>query len=90
MKELRALVSGTVQMVMYRSFVNECAQELDLSGFVRNLSTGDVEVVVQGDEVTIEKFLARIRVGPPLARVVKVETEWRESQNAFDSFRVEY
>lgn len=56
----RVLYSGNVQGVGFRAMVRHIAQGFMLKGFVRNLREGDVEVLVEGEEASIEVFLAQI------------------------------
>jgi acylphosphatase len=56
----RVIYSGQVQGVGFRYSTHGLAQHHDVSGFVRNLSGGDVEVVVQGEPDELERFLKAI------------------------------
>jgi acylphosphatase len=86
MQRAHIFVSGRVQGVFYRAFVEQEACELGLSGFVRNLPDGRVELVVEGKREQIEKLISRLHVGPPAARVEDVEVSWRPAKGEFDSF----
>ncbi|MEK7509921.1 MAG: acylphosphatase [Patescibacteria group bacterium] len=90
MAEFRAIVSGRVQMVMYRDFVTRKARRLALTGFVRNLTNGTVEVVAQGYEDNLQKLIEYLHKGPFLAKVAHVQIEWRDPQKHFDSFGIVY
>ena len=65
-------VAGEVQGVGFRWFVKELARQHDLSGWVRNLSSGNVEIVASGDQSGIDALMAAARQGPPGAVVKKV------------------
>lgn len=65
-------ISGRVQGVGYRDWTRHKASGLGLSGWVRNLPTGEVEAVFAGPAETVESMLAACRRGPPLARVEAV------------------
>jgi acylphosphatase len=82
------LVSGRVQGVCYRAFAHDAALELGLAGFVRNLPDGRVEAEVEGPRAQIEKFLDRLRVGPPLALVTKIDVRWKTATGAMERFRI--
>jgi acylphosphatase len=56
----RVLYSGTVQGVGFRATARRVAQSYTVSGFVRNLANGKVEVVVEGEPGEIARFLAQI------------------------------
>ena len=66
---LHARISGRVQGVGFRWFVREEARRLGLAGWVRNLPTGEVELVAEGSPSAIEAFARTIGKGPPGARV---------------------
>lgn len=89
-KRFRAIVTGRVQMVMFRDFTARSARALHLAGEVRNRSDGSVEVIAEGDESKLEALLDRIRKGPILAQVEHVAVEWGEPKDAFDDFRIAY
>jgi acylphosphatase len=78
MKRISAIVSGRVQGVGFRYFVLRVAQKLKLDGWVRNLGSGDVEVVAQGEPAVLEELLRRLRTGPSGAYVQNVAVEWGE------------
>ena len=69
----RFLVRGRVQGVGYRYFVQHEADALRVTGFVRNLPDGSVEVVAEGGESALATLEARLREGPSFARVASVE-----------------
>jgi acylphosphatase len=70
----RFLVSGRVQGVGFRYFVQEAAMVEGLSGWVRNLPSGTVEVLAEGDAEALERFARKLARGPSMARVDNVET----------------
>jgi acylphosphatase len=69
----RFLVQGRVQGVGYRYFVQREAGARGVTGFVRNLPDGSVEVVAEGEEPVIADLEAQLRRGPSFARVSSVE-----------------
>ncbi len=73
---LRAVVSGRVQGVFFRDSTRRQAQALGLSGWVRNLPDGRVEVLAVGSRAACESLLAFLRVGPPHADVTNVDEKW--------------
>jgi acylphosphatase len=82
-------LSGRVQGVGFRWFTRAAAQELDLSGLVRNLPDGRVEVEVAGDPERLEVFRQRLRQGPPGARVAALEEQELEPVPEWDGFRID-
>ena len=75
-------------MVMYRDFVKRGARSLGLSGWVKNLDDGTVEVVAQGKRSQLEQLVTRMRKGSVLAKVQDVHVEWREPTRLFDAFDI--
>ena len=72
-KTFEIIVKGSVQGVGFRRFVFENAKKLNLKGYAKNLSNGNVEIVVAGDEEKIKELYEACKIGPPLARVEEVE-----------------
>lgn len=66
-------VTGTVQGVGYRAFVEREAVSRGLSGWVRNRRDGSVEAVLCGESAIVEAMIAACFAGPRLARVERVE-----------------
>lgn len=65
----RFLIEGRVQGVGYRMFAVDRASFEGVHGYVRNLPTGGVEAVVEGDEESVERLERALRRGPAGARV---------------------
>lgn len=86
----RAIVSGRVQMVMYRDFASRKAHALGVFGTVKNLSDGTVEVVAEGKKEVLESFIEKLKSGPVLARVDDVSVSWQQPSGTFSSFIIEY
>jgi len=85
---VHVLVSGTVQGVGFRYFVCNKARVLGLTGFVRNLFSGDVEIEAEGDRSLIEEFIEQIKVGPRFAHVTDTKIEWIKYTGAQAGFEV--
>jgi acylphosphatase len=73
LKAFLVKVFGRVQRVGYRRFVLDSAQELGLSGYVRNEKDGSVTVFVQGDDAVVEKFIEMLKSPPQPAYVRSVD-----------------
>jgi acylphosphatase len=82
------IVSGLVQGVGYRYFASRKADELGVTGFVRNIPDGRVEIVARGDRGLIAELVALLKVGPRAARVRDVAVNWIDSGERFDRFEV--
>lgn len=70
----RIFVSGRVQGVGYRDWVVRTAQRNGLTGYVRNLKDGRVEVVASGEDEPLQTLVEACREGPAMARVEHVES----------------
>jgi acylphosphatase len=68
----------------------EEADKLGLTGWVRNLPDGTVEVVAEGEESNVKQFLQWCRRGPPYARVTGVKEEYSNPTGEFSSFSIAY
>ncbi|OQX96340.1 hypothetical protein B6I21_01220 [candidate division KSB1 bacterium 4572_119] len=82
------LVKGHVQRVGFRWFVEKEAVLLNLTGFVRNLNSGDVEAQVEGERGLIEELIKKIKIGNRLSQVNDVRIDWGQFENKFDSFMI--
>lgn len=86
MLQLKAIVSGRVQHVGYRSRVVTMARTLDLKGCVRNLEDGRVYVVAEGERQDLERFCRAIRVEDPLIRVEDMQIHLSPPKGTWDDF----
>ena len=84
----RAFISGRVQMVGFRAFAEERALALGVTGYARNLPSGEVEVVAQGDREFLDEFLAALRMGPSGARVAGVTVSWETPRTGLSDFSI--
>lgn len=81
-------ITGFVQGVFYRYTTKEMARNFGLTGWVRNLPDGRVEVIAEGDRDKVEKLIVWCYEGPSHARVDHVQMEWEEYQGEFENFFV--
>lgn len=88
MERLHAIVHGDVQGVGFRYFVQRKAQQLGLSGWVRNNNDGTVELVAEGTRRQLEDLKRIVEEGPRLARVDRVETRWSEATGNLSRFEL--
>jgi acylphosphatase len=86
----RVFVDGRVQGVAYRFFAEKYAARLGITGWVRNLSDGRVEVLAEGTSHQVETFLERLREGPSLARVDVFDVRREPSTGEFADFRIAF
>jgi acylphosphatase len=83
---LQLLVSGRVQGVGYRAWTQRTARRLGLKGWVRNLTDGRVEVVVEGDSDVVSKLVAECQSGPMMAKVKSVDTKPIKTYDIYSDF----
>ncbi len=89
MDQAHLIISGKVQGVCYRASCQDVAVRHGLNGWVKNLSSGQVEVLVQGDKKEeIEKLIEWCKKGPPSSRVIEVSVEWENTSEKFNGFSV--
>lgn len=84
----RILISGLVQGVFFRRGIADLARQLGITGWVRNLPDGGVEVVCEGDIGKLDRVIQFCRVGPSGARVRSVDVDWFDFKGEFRGFRI--
>ena len=87
-KAARIIIQGTVQGIFFRQFIKSEADKLGLSGFVRNLDNGDVEMIVEGDNEGIDRMTRICGKGPEHAMIKNVIVEDRNWTGDFKEFKV--
>ncbi len=87
--QVHARVKGRVQGVGYRNWSYSQAKLLKLRGWVRNLPEGEVEIVAEGPEGSLQSLLTFLKTGPALAKVTTVEAQWSTSPKPlYDDFQI--
>ena len=89
-QRVRLLVSGKVQGVFFSQALKVVAKKNNVSGWVRNLKDKRVEVVLEGDNKSINSVIAWARIGPANSRVDDIEVGNEEFKNEFLTFDVLY
>jgi len=82
------IVRGLVQGVAFRYSTVWQAQELNITGWVRNAQDGAVEAVFEGDEDDVRRMADWCRTGPPSAEVSGVDADYSGATGEFNGFRV--
>ena len=85
---LHLIVSGRVQGVGFRFSAYDEAKDLALAGWVRNLASGEVEIVAEGKQENLQMLAAWAHLGPPSAHVTQVREDWQEFIGEFGEFRI--
>ncbi|MBE0645218.1 MAG: acylphosphatase [Bacteroidetes bacterium] len=88
MKTMHVVISGLVQGVGFRYFAMQKARAFGIRGYVRNLYTGEVEVVAQAEEEILHAYLADLRIGPRSAQVSSIRLVWQDDAEMYNSFDI--
>ncbi len=82
------IVTGKVQGVGYRAFVQLHAANLGLRGWVRNCPDGTVESEADGEKAVLESFIEQLRQGPLFSRVETIQVDWTEANRQTEGFKI--
>ena len=85
-KRINLKIYGKVQGVFFRDSSRAEAKELNLSGWARNETDGTVEIVAEGDDKDLNKFIEWCKYGPDHAEVEKVDVRWVKPTKELDGF----
>lgn len=86
----RISVEGYVQGIFFRASTRQKAQQLDVSGWVRNRWDGTVEVLAEGEESRVAELIRWCHQGPPGASVTHVRVEEGPFRGEFTGFDIVY
>lgn len=87
-KAAQIIVQGTVQGIFFRQFIKEHADNLNVTGFVRNLENGDVEIIAEGEPEKIERLAKFAKKGPQHAQIRNAQFNERKWSGDFKDFKV--
>jgi acylphosphatase len=85
-KQIILKIYGKVQGVFFRDSSRVEAQKLHLVGWVKNEPDGTIEIVAEGDDKDLNKFIEWCKYGPDNAEVEKVNIKWHEPTGQFNDF----
>ncbi|MEX0660162.1 MAG: acylphosphatase [Balneolaceae bacterium] len=88
--EKHLIIKGRVQGVGFRYFTKKNAESLGVQGWVKNLSNGDVETVIQGEEDQVKEMINYLKSGPVSAKVEEVREvdESEKLHQSYDNFSI--
>jgi acylphosphatase len=89
-KAITAIIHGRVQGVWFRGSTQQKANELGITGWVKNTLEGNVELEAHGEKVQLEVFIAWLFKGPKYSQVEHVDVEWIGSNTQFYSFNIKH
>lgn len=88
LRRVQIVVRGLVQGVGFRLSAHWEAKRLGLHGYVRNLPSGELEIVAEGKSEVIERLIDWARQGPPMANVENVVVDYFEPTGEFHDFSI--
>jgi acylphosphatase len=86
--EIRCTVTGKVQGVGYRDFIEGYARDHGLYGWIKNREDGSVEAVIQGLPDDLKLCIEALNEGSLLAKVESLAIDWRTPEKLYDEFKV--
>ena len=87
-KRIELKIYGKVQMVFYRTSAKEKADELGVTGWVKNEKDGNVRIIAEGTEKNLKEFVKWCYNGPKTALVEKIDIAWKEPTGKFADFKI--
>ena len=85
---IHLVITGRVQNVGFRSYVQKVAASLSINGWVRNVRYDQVEVTAEGVRLTLEQFLRLVKIGPRGSRIDDVEISYEAFSGEFSEFGI--
>ncbi|MBT9164399.1 MAG: Acylphosphatase [candidate division WS2 bacterium] len=88
---IKILINGRVQGVGFRYFAYRQARRLDLTGYVKNLPSGEVEIVACGEPDSLEMFINTIKKGTPFSMIESFtlkDVNPSEFPGSFENFHI--
>ena len=84
------LVTGKVQGVFFRQATRVAAIKYNVTGWVKNLDDGRVEILIEGEDKSVDSVMAWCNYGPANSRVDNIEVTNEDYSGNFESFEVRY
>lgn len=84
------IISGDVQGVGFRAWALGQAQDLKITGWVKNRDDGAVEIVAEGSRESLNELVKRCQKGPGVGWVKNVDIQWQDATNKFSLFDIVY
>lgn len=87
---LHIIVTGLVQGVYFRANTQNKANSLGVTGWVKNLVDGRVEIMIEGEKKLVDQMLDWCKQGPPRSKVENIYSEYLPFQNKYSEFKINY
>jgi len=84
------VLSGRVQGVGFRYFVESIAGKYDICGYVRNTYNNQVEIICQGEDEDIKNFIDEVKKGPTFSAVTDIKIDEIENSKKYSIFEIKY
>lgn len=88
--KVQVIISGRVQGVWFRANTKNKAEQLGITGWVRNTDDGKVEALFEGEDDLIKEMLEWCKHGPTMAKVTDVKVKKNPDQDEYNSFLIKY
>lgn len=88
--KVQVIISGRVQGVWFRANTKNKAEQLGITGWVRNTDDGKVEALFEGEDDNIKEILEWCKHGPTMAKVTDVRVKKNFDQDEYNSFSIKY
>lgn len=88
MPTIHLQIKGKVQGVFYRATAKEIADKLEITGWIKNTISGDVEAIATGSEKHLYQFVLWCKKGPSGANVEEVILVDEEAETPFKEFTI--
>ena len=89
-RRIHLFVSGKVQGVGFRAYVQHTANKLGLSGWVRNVGYSQVETIAEGNPEVLKRFVEAVRSGPRRGNVEDSKLNWEDPLGDLESFEIRF
>ncbi|WP_028972742.1 acylphosphatase [Spirochaeta cellobiosiphila] len=90
MQAVNIKVRGRVQGVGFRYSTQQKAESFGITGWVRNMPNGNVEIMAEGEDSDLKKFVDWVRIGPSGARVIDVDVSYQFALGSYRKFSIEF
>lgn len=87
MKTLKIIFTGIVQGIFFRNFIKENAEKLNIKGYTRNLSNGELEMIIEGRDENINEMIKICEKGPIHSEIKNINIQEIKHQG-FKEFKI--